>query len=181
MKMVYRIIRIVLLFFPTIVKCLNLEARNEKTFPNGTLVGTYQYVDAQGNQVHVKYFADGNSYSIDLKGYKIPETAETTQNLTSSIAKPTTEVDTLVPLKLDFPAIDNIYTIENPHNYTNDISNNNEQNHEYNEDQTIDYDVYDSVLKIPKVKPYEKVKEVRKTVRKIRQTLDIFMRKIPNA
>ncbi|XP_047986418.1 uncharacterized protein LOC125226477 [Leguminivora glycinivorella] len=188
MKMVNRILRIVLLFFPTIVECSNLEARDEKTYPNGTLVGTYQYVDAHGNQVRVKYFADGNSYSIDLRGYKIPEKAENaTQNITSSVANATEVIDTLVPLKLDFPVVDNIYTIETAQNYSNDIPNTNQENHgadESNDEKEggeDDYDDYNSVLKIPKVKIYDKAQEMKKAVRKIRQTLDIFMRKIPKS
>lgn len=36
--------------------------KNEKKFPNGTIVGKYSYRDKDGNPIHVRYYADGSSY-----------------------------------------------------------------------------------------------------------------------
>ncbi|XP_046960563.1 uncharacterized protein LOC124530437 [Vanessa cardui] len=47
--------------------------KNEKQFPNGSVLGTYSYKDKDGNPVHVKYFADDSSYSVELKTIKVLE------------------------------------------------------------------------------------------------------------
>lgn len=38
------------------------DLKDEKHFPNGTVSGKYNYVDKEGNQVQVKYYADDLSY-----------------------------------------------------------------------------------------------------------------------
>lgn len=38
------------------------ELRDEKQFPNGTVVGKYTYLDNEGNPIQVKYYADEASY-----------------------------------------------------------------------------------------------------------------------
>lgn len=40
------------------------DYKQERRFPNGTVIGKYLYTDNQGNPVHVKYFADGGSYGL---------------------------------------------------------------------------------------------------------------------
>ncbi|XP_022121797.2 uncharacterized protein LOC110997787 [Pieris rapae] len=49
----------------------NSELKDERRYPNGTVVGTYTYKDREGNPVHVKYFADGSSYGVELKSFKV--------------------------------------------------------------------------------------------------------------
>lgn len=38
------------------------EFKDEKRYPNGTVIGTYTYIDKEGTPVHVQYYADNNSY-----------------------------------------------------------------------------------------------------------------------
>lgn len=38
------------------------DVRDETTFPNGTVIGKYSYVDNDGTPVQVKYFADDKNY-----------------------------------------------------------------------------------------------------------------------
>lgn len=38
------------------------EVRDEKHFPNGTVIGRYTYMDNEGNPIQVKYYADDASY-----------------------------------------------------------------------------------------------------------------------
>ncbi|XP_032510870.2 uncharacterized protein LOC116765510 isoform X2 [Danaus plexippus] len=45
--------------------------KNEKKFPNGTIVGKYSYRDKDGNPIHVRYYADGSSYGVELKSVKV--------------------------------------------------------------------------------------------------------------
>ncbi|XP_045515044.1 uncharacterized protein LOC123708407 [Pieris brassicae] len=49
----------------------NSELKDERRYPNGTVVGTYTYKDREGNPVHVKYFADDSSYGVELKSFKV--------------------------------------------------------------------------------------------------------------
>ncbi|XP_022816671.1 uncharacterized protein LOC111349698 [Spodoptera litura] len=47
------------------------EARDEKHFPNGTVIGRYTYMDNDGNPIQVKYYADDASYGVELKSIKV--------------------------------------------------------------------------------------------------------------
>ncbi|XP_026740082.1 uncharacterized protein LOC113502628, partial [Trichoplusia ni] len=47
------------------------ELRDEKHFPNGTVVGKYTYMDNEGNPIQVKYYADDSSYGVELKSVKV--------------------------------------------------------------------------------------------------------------
>ncbi|CAH0728886.1 unnamed protein product, partial [Brenthis ino] len=47
-----------------------VEFKDEKRFPNGTVIGKYSYRDKDGNPVHIKYFADDSSYGVELKSVK---------------------------------------------------------------------------------------------------------------
>ncbi|XP_059052338.1 uncharacterized protein LOC131846938 [Achroia grisella] len=62
----------------------NSDFKNEKRYPNGTVVGNYSYADSEGNPIHVKYYADDSSYGIELKSIKAIESNEdaTTQTTT---------------------------------------------------------------------------------------------------
>ncbi|CAH2241476.1 jg10645 [Pararge aegeria aegeria] len=48
-----------------------VEYKNEKQYPNGTVIGKYTYKDKEGTPVHVKYFADDSSYGVELKSAKV--------------------------------------------------------------------------------------------------------------
>ncbi|XP_035459219.2 uncharacterized protein LOC118282306 [Spodoptera frugiperda] len=47
------------------------EVRDEKHFPNGTVIGRYTYMDNEGNPIQVKYYADDASYGVELKSIKV--------------------------------------------------------------------------------------------------------------
>ncbi|XP_026751410.1 uncharacterized protein LOC113511884 [Galleria mellonella] len=70
---------------PGIIKCYpvenkglqsNSDFKDEKRYPNGTVVGKYSYTDREGNPIQVKYYADDSSYGIELKSIKIVEPIE---------------------------------------------------------------------------------------------------------
>lgn len=44
-----------------------VEFKDEKRYPNGTVIGKYSYRDKDGNPVHIKYFADDSSYGWAIK------------------------------------------------------------------------------------------------------------------
>ncbi|XP_004931962.1 cuticular protein RR-3 motif 147 isoform X1 [Bombyx mori] len=52
------------------------EFKDEKRYPNGTVIGTYTYIDKEGTPVHVQYYADNNSYGVELKSVKVYNEAE---------------------------------------------------------------------------------------------------------
>lgn len=40
----------------------NIQFRNEDRYPNGTVVGSYGYIDQNGNPKHYQYVADERGY-----------------------------------------------------------------------------------------------------------------------
>ncbi|CAK1553800.1 unnamed protein product [Leptosia nina] len=75
------------------------DLKDEKRYPNGTVIGKYIYKDKDGNPVHVKYFADDSSYGLELKSFKVidsrypdlkvkQERPETSPELDDSNTKP---------------------------------------------------------------------------------------------
>ncbi|XP_053602729.1 uncharacterized protein LOC128670776 [Plodia interpunctella] len=57
--------------YPVKKDLVESETNNETSFPNGTIVGKYNYKDNDGNPVHVKYFADASGYGVELKTIKM--------------------------------------------------------------------------------------------------------------
>ncbi|CAK1604420.1 unnamed protein product [Parnassius mnemosyne] len=51
-----------------------IDLNDEKLYPNGTVVGKYNYVDKEGNPVQVKYYADDTCYGVELKSMKVLNT-----------------------------------------------------------------------------------------------------------
>ncbi|CAH0626942.1 unnamed protein product [Chrysodeixis includens] len=82
------------------------DMRDEKHYPNGTVVGKYTYVDNEGNPIQVKYYADDTSYGVELKSIKVvdvpgepfPTSIQGTQNIMNSIEN--------IQSKYDFKNID---------------------------------------------------------------------------
>ncbi|RVE52464.1 hypothetical protein evm_002858 [Chilo suppressalis] len=68
----------------------NKLAKDEKRFPNGTIIGKYSYTDYDGNPIHVKYYADDGSYGVELKSIKILS-GTTTNPLMLNFQSPSTE------------------------------------------------------------------------------------------
>ncbi|CAH0407861.1 unnamed protein product [Chilo suppressalis] len=68
----------------------NKLAKDEKRFPNGTIIGKYSYTDNDGNPIHVKYYADDGSYGVELKSIKILS-GTTTNPLMLNFQSPSTE------------------------------------------------------------------------------------------
>lgn len=40
----------------------NIKNSDETRFPNGTVIGKCTYLDREGDPIHVRYYADKNSY-----------------------------------------------------------------------------------------------------------------------
>ncbi|XP_072940395.1 uncharacterized protein [Epargyreus clarus] len=57
--------------YPIINFDSNLVNKEEKRYPNGTVIGKYTYTDVEGNPIHVKYYADDASYGVELKSMKV--------------------------------------------------------------------------------------------------------------
>ncbi|XP_050342399.1 uncharacterized protein LOC126768414 [Nymphalis io] len=75
--------------------------KNERQFPNGSVLGTYTYKDKDGNPVHVKYFADDSSYSVELKSIRVfegnSEQNDKQEEILSNIDQMETTTDMLKP------------------------------------------------------------------------------------
>ncbi|CAG4941717.1 unnamed protein product [Parnassius apollo] len=173
-----------------IIKCYPADMRNmpkpidlndEKCYPNGTVVGKYNYVDKEGNPVHVKYYADDTSYGVELKSMKVLN-ANIEQNSVHSEKQANIDnvFQTLDSSSNSLPDIYNSVsypTTTNKYKYPNlqfgDLNkdNHNKENHK----TSPDYEIYlQNELQAPKGKcAKDKVRiYIDKGKRKIREVLN---------
>ncbi|KAJ0179776.1 hypothetical protein K1T71_004367 [Dendrolimus kikuchii] len=155
--------------------------RDEKYYPNGTVVGKYTYNDKEGNPIHVKYFADDSSYGVELKSIKIIDS--------SSIQPPSLSKINYVTKATDSPAFhpfkivpgllnEKYYTEKSEHKgsdqskYLKDVARVNNLNVKVNPD----YDIYyKNELKVPKKFDKDKIGiYLQKHKRKIRNVLNEY-------
>ncbi|CAH2241477.1 jg10646 [Pararge aegeria aegeria] len=67
----------------------NNQYRSEEKYPNGTVVGSYGYIDPRGKSRRIDYIADG-------KGYRIMNEAPRRQNYIEESTKDISSTETLV-------------------------------------------------------------------------------------
>ncbi|XP_047020378.1 uncharacterized protein LOC124630488 [Helicoverpa zea] len=85
------------------------EIRDEKHFPNGTVVGRYTYMDNEGNPIQVKYYADDASYGVELKSIKVVDSTGDSSLVSAVSANTNSQISpNSQPNKLDFNLIRNV-------------------------------------------------------------------------
>ncbi|CAH2107133.1 unnamed protein product [Euphydryas editha] len=61
--------------------------KNERSFPNGSVIGTYNYKDENGNIVFVTYYADDSSYGVEFKSMRNIEDNSEQTNKQDNLSK----------------------------------------------------------------------------------------------
>ncbi|XP_075970789.1 uncharacterized protein LOC142973115 isoform X2 [Anticarsia gemmatalis] len=150
------------------------EIRDEKQFPNGTVIGKYSYLDTEGNPIQVKYYADDASYGVELKSLKVVD-ASSEPNI-GVYSKESS------PLKVAVPHLANeiLSTMkpiakEKPREHYLYKNVNKMMNHYKPEKGSPDFDTYyQNELKEAKNCGSEKVRVYYDKERKIRNAIDNF-------